>query len=149
MAYINTQDVAKIRNALKIAFPDFKFSVRKQNGGLSVDVAIVSGPIDLSSDIPHGNGYAQLNPYYLERYEWTKFYEAVDMVVRLAPSKKYYNNSDAMTDYFDVAFYYHINVGAWNKPYEVKFPKKSKGVYQIPDFNSEAKNALAITELAA
>jgi hypothetical protein len=31
----------------------------------------------------------------------------------------YYYNSDAMTDYFDTAYYYYINVGKWNKPYVV------------------------------
>ena len=29
----------------------------------------------------------------------------------------YYDNSDAMTDYFDTAYYYDINVGQWDKPY--------------------------------
>lgn len=28
-----------------------------------------------------------------------------------------YNNSDLMTDYFDVGFYYHITIGEYNKPY--------------------------------
>ena len=26
---------------------------------------------------------------------------------------------DAMTDYFDTAYYYGINVGQWDKPYEL------------------------------
>ena len=29
----------------------------------------------------------------------------------------YYNNDDAMIDYFDRAFYVSINVGTWQKPY--------------------------------
>ena len=29
----------------------------------------------------------------------------------------YYNNSDSMTDYFDIAYYTDINIGKWNKPY--------------------------------
>jgi hypothetical protein len=31
----------------------------------------------------------------------------------------YYDRSDAMTDYFDTAYYYDINIGKWNKPYVV------------------------------
>ena len=27
--------------------------------------------------------------------------------------------SDAMIDYFDIAYYVHINVGKWNKQYEI------------------------------
>jgi hypothetical protein len=30
---------------------------------------------------------------------------------------KYYNNDDAMVDYFDRSHYTDINIGAWNKPY--------------------------------
>ena len=30
---------------------------------------------------------------------------------------KYYNNDDAMTDYFDRSHYTDINIGSWNKPY--------------------------------
>lgn len=28
-----------------------------------------------------------------------------------------YDNSDAMTDYFDVNFYVHLNLGKWDKPF--------------------------------
>jgi hypothetical protein len=31
----------------------------------------------------------------------------------------WYDNSDAMTDYFDTAFYTDINIGKWNQNYEV------------------------------
>ena len=31
----------------------------------------------------------------------------------------YYDKSDAMTDYFDTAYYFHLNVGQWDKPYIV------------------------------
>jgi len=29
----------------------------------------------------------------------------------------YYDHSDAQTDYFNTAYYYHIHVGKWDKPY--------------------------------
>ena len=28
-----------------------------------------------------------------------------------------HNNSDMMSDYFDVGWYVNINIGRWNKPY--------------------------------
>ena len=34
--------------------------------------------------------------------------------------RAWYDNSDAMTDYFDTAYYTHVSVGKWNKPYEYK-----------------------------
>jgi hypothetical protein len=33
-------------------------------------------------------------------------------------SAGYYNNTDAQTDYFDTAYYFYINVGQWDKPYQ-------------------------------
>lgn len=30
-----------------------------------------------------------------------------------------HDNSDSMTDYFDVGWYYYIEVGSWEKPYEL------------------------------
>ena len=30
-----------------------------------------------------------------------------------------HDNSDIMTDYFDVGWYVDVNIGSWNKPYEV------------------------------
>jgi hypothetical protein len=30
-----------------------------------------------------------------------------------------HDRSDSMTDYFDVGWYISINVGKWNKPYEM------------------------------
>ena len=30
-----------------------------------------------------------------------------------------HNNSDISTDYFDVGWYIDINIGKWDKPYEV------------------------------
>ena len=29
----------------------------------------------------------------------------------------WYDNSDIMTDYFDIAYYLYINIGRWDKPY--------------------------------
>ncbi len=30
-----------------------------------------------------------------------------------------HNNSDIMTDYFDVGFYIDVNIGQWDKPYQL------------------------------
>lgn len=32
-------------------------------------------------------------------------------------NERNYDNSDVMTDYFDVGFYWEINIGTWDKPY--------------------------------
>ena len=124
MAYINAQDVAQIRKELKEKFPKFKFGVRKGAGSLSVGVTIKSGPADFVD--PNGRGYIQINQYHLGNYgPHEKFLRKLVDIVKTAPSRGegfrkgegWYDRSDAMTDYFDTAYYFDINVGAWNKPY--------------------------------
>jgi hypothetical protein len=122
MAYIGAQEVKAIREALKARFPEFKFGARKGAGGLSVDVTIKQGPVDFFADrkSDHGNQHCQINPYWLHEHwegEARQFLEGVVEVIKTAPARKWYDNSDAMTDYFDTAYYFHINVGEWNKPY--------------------------------
>jgi hypothetical protein len=123
MAYISATDVAAIRTELKQAFPGSKFAVRKSSGSLSVDVVIKQGTVDFSENLQ--NGHAQVNQYWIDTH-WTGF-EARETLKRIneimhnapgrAGGKKFYDNSDAMTDYFDTAFYTHLSIGDWNKPY--------------------------------
>jgi len=125
MAYIDAEDVKAIRNELKEAFPKFKFGVRKQHGSHSVMVTVKQGPTDFS-DIMKDYGYRNINPYHTGMYgEHSKFFDKVIEIIKTAPMRGYgynsnrgwYDNSDAMTDYFDTAYYMTINVGDWNKPY--------------------------------
>ena len=121
MSYISTEDVKKIRVALKNEFgKKLKFAVRKSAGGHSVGVTIKSGTVDFS-DIMRNNTYdqVQVNHYHLQNYGVHKsLFEKIVEIIKTAPSKEWYNNSDAMIDYFDVAFYFDLNVGDWDNPYK-------------------------------
>ena len=134
MAYIRTDEVAEIRKALKEKFgKSLKFSVRRQHHS-SVDVSIVSGNVDFydgsmdSTDKYNGrvhkfDGHSQINEYYPEHYgKHAKMFEDIVKIMKTAPAnakggRAWYDNSDAMTDYFDTAYYTHISVGKWDKPY--------------------------------
>lgn len=138
MAYISAEDVSAIRTELKQAFPKWKFSVRKGAGSLSVDVTVQQGDIDFveaycakgvderEAEYARKNRALQINQYWIKDH-WGHSKDACEALVRIneimhnapgrAGGKKFYDNSDAMTDYFDTAFYTHLNIGAWNKPY--------------------------------
>mgnify|MGYP001158411937 FL=1 len=122
MSYISTEDVKKIRVALKNEFgKKLKFGVRKSAGGHSVGVTIKSGAVDFSNLMKTDgfDKYVQVNQYHLGNYGVHKsLFKKIVEIIKTAPSNKWYNNSDAMTDYFDVAFYFDLNVGEWDKPYE-------------------------------
>lgn len=121
MAYISKEDVAAIRGELKAAFPKWKFSVRKGSGGLSVDVTILKGTANFE-----GNTYMQINQYYIPQH-WTDATDCavltqINDIMHHAPGraggKAFFDHSDAQTDYFHTAFYTHLSIGSWNKPYE-------------------------------
>ncbi len=118
MAYISATEVKAIRNTLKAKFPKFKWGVRKGSGSLSVDVTIKSGPTDF------GMTHSQINQYYLSHYgKHAKFFEKVIGIIKTAPStveggRAWFDDSDAQIDYFSTAYYIHLSVGSWNKPYK-------------------------------
>lgn len=144
MAYVTTTQVKQTREALKIAFPDFKFMVRKGNGGSSsINVSIMSGPIDFGDP----NGGRTVNPYHAgAHYEphCVPFLEAVIKVIKYGSERQYYDNSDPMTDYFDTAFYLDVEMGRWQKPYQKTDPRKLKG---STNYDQAADNAIAWNRL--
>ena len=67
---------------------------------------------------PNTSGYCDVNPYwYKEHYDG----EALEFLkeIMFAMNDGNHDRSDAMTDYFNVGWYVDINIGNWNKPYQV------------------------------
>ena len=138
MAYISAEDVKAIRTELKQAFPGWKFGVRKGAGSLSVDVTVVQGNIDfieaycakgldvVEAGYVRKNGSIQINQYWIDQH-WGHNVEARDALVKIndimhnapgrAGGKVYFDESDIQSDYFHTAFYTHLSVGQWDKPY--------------------------------
>ena len=129
MAYISKDDVAAIRAELKATFPKFKFAVRKEPSSLAVAVTIQRATFafeDAFRGSWNGKRYAQVNNYWIkdnfQDLEEAAFLSKVNEIMHNAPGraggKKFYDNSDAMTDYFDTAFYTHLQIGSYDKEYE-------------------------------
>ena len=137
MAYISTDDVKHIRNTLKKELPQYKFSVVRDHHS-SVSIALMKGPA--FKDYEYFDRYAnetkvgnlsdgehhQINQFHLEDFygkENAEILDKIHVIAKTAPAKnggkEWYNNSDIMTDYFDIAYYVHINVGKWDKQYEI------------------------------
>jgi len=123
MAYISAEDVKAIRQELKAAFPKWKFSVRKGSGSLSVDVNILQGTAAFE-----GKDYQQVNQYWIKDHWKDEDDQKVLLQIneimhnapgRRDPSRAYFDESDAMTDYFHTAFYTHLSIGQWDKKYVV------------------------------
>jgi hypothetical protein len=125
MAYISATDVQAIRTELKQRFPKWKFAVRKGSGSLSVDVNIMQGTESFDDHFSNGRRYAQVNQYWIaDHFKDSSERQAIEMINEImhnapgrAGGKQYFDESDAMTDYFHTAFYTHLSIGKWDKDY--------------------------------
>ena len=59
-----------------------------------------------------------MNTYHIDSWYTGAAKNFLNELLAAMKGTKWYDNSDAMTDYFDTAYYMDINLGKWNKPYE-------------------------------
>jgi hypothetical protein len=83
---------------------------------------IKSGEIDFFGDCRHSTvdrGHMQINTYWFQDH-FTD--DALEFLNKILPAMNVgnHNNSDVMTDYFDVGWYVDINIGQWDKDYILK-----------------------------
>lgn len=133
---LSTKDIAqKIREHVKAAYPDCKFSITTHYASMcsEIRVALMSGPY---AAIVTGADHVQLNQYHIERDErLTDWARAVLIDVNDCIKSYHWDDSDGMIDYFDVNFYYDLDVGKWDKPYTVTNKPRKIGA---PKAESEA-----------
>ena len=133
---MNQERKAKIKAALdkNLKGTGVKFSLRCTS--LSITCTIKSAPIDLiansnetcSKDFyqvargfkPNTTAYEQVNQYHYKNHFSGEALDIMNRIVKSMYAADYYDNSDAMTDYFDTAYYVHIQIGQWDKPFIVK-----------------------------
>lgn len=131
MAYMNQEKKAIIKAAMDKALKarGFKYSLRVDNH-MSINCTIQAGPIDFIENYRAKNcrsahdrdGYMQVNLYWLEDHFSGQALEILKECSEALRAAGYYDRSDAMTDYFDTAYYMHLNIGAWDKPYKITAP---------------------------
>lgn len=140
MAYMNQEKKQKLAPAIKAVLKKYGMTgTIAVKHHMSLVVNIKSGKLDLlgaaqkhvdmvneqrgmkyNGDI---DNYLQVNQFYAAEWarkvgeeEIANFY---DELIAAMKGDGWYNNSDPMTDYFDIAYYTDINVGKWDKGYEL------------------------------
>jgi hypothetical protein len=134
MAYMNQERKAKIAPAVKSILKRYGVKGTLSTSRQSISLNIKSGPMDFIANYnetvdqrPGGfrnsspaNKCIQINPYwYRDHFSDKVIVKFLDEVLR-ALNDGNHDNSDIQTDYFDVGWYVHVNVGNWNKPYTVE-----------------------------
>jgi len=116
--YKSLKDIAKdVRNGLKAAMPECTWSVVK--GDNTVSVSLMSAPKNVFEKA--GVGYHQVNHYYIANDNVLNAYGR-ELMARANKilSVDHWDESQIQIDYFNCAFYKSLNVGKWNKDFEVK-----------------------------
>tara|TARA_Y100000593_G_C4151002_1_gene257042 strand:- start:103 stop:525 length:423 start_codon:yes stop_codon:yes gene_type:complete len=136
MAYISQQEKKELAPGIKKVLKQYglKGTIAINNYS-SLVVNIKSGSLDLLGAAQKVNDiladrfnrprteigtYLQANAYRdpqdYDRIDKTigQFYSDL---IKAMKGDKWYNRSDMMTDYHEIAYYLDINIGRWNKPY--------------------------------
>ena len=118
MAYISQDDKKELAPQIKAVLKkyDMKGSIGI-NHYSSLVVNVQKGPIDF--DHSHGDAYTQVNVYHIDSWYEGVAKAFLSELLTAMKGTKWYDKSDAMTDYFDTAYYTNINLGKWDKPYEL------------------------------
>lgn len=134
MAYIGQDTKATIVAAVKPILKKYgikaSFGVRHHS---SLVVNIKSGALDFISNYNDtqaaqswggekhvAKDYLSVNQYWInDNYSGDVKEFLVELYTAIKSAGKWFDKSDAMTDYFHTAFYIDVNVGNWDKPYEL------------------------------
>jgi hypothetical protein len=69
---------------------------------------------------PTTTGYDQVNPYWFQDHYDGDAKAFLTEAFNALKSANWYDESNAMIDYFNTAYYVDINIGKWDKPYIVQ-----------------------------
>ena len=117
MAYVSKQLKAELAPAIRAVLNNYnvKGTIAVRNHSTLV-VNIKQGAIDFE-DYSHGDGYIQVNTYWIDSHYKGAARDFLNELKAAMEGPGFYNNDDAMTDYFNRSHYIDINIGQWNKPY--------------------------------
>ena len=126
MAYMDQAKKAKIAAALKLVMPaGWKYTLGVRNHSTIV-CTIKAAPFDLigahkASDYfdPKTATHCDVNPYHYRDHLDDECVADVFAAILDALNIDNHDRSDVMTDYFDVGHYVDLNIGRWDKPFEV------------------------------
>jgi len=140
MAYMNQERKAKIATAIKPILSKYgvkgSLSVRHHS---SIVLTLKSGKIDFIEnfiktdadsfvgrkmdqsqiDYIRKNQSLDVNPYWFQDHFTGDAKAFLTEAFKALKSADWYDESDAMTDYFNTAYYVDLKVGKWDRPYEV------------------------------
>lgn len=136
MAYVSQETKQSVNTVLKpvLAKWGVKGSLSVRNHSTLV-LTVKSGRIDFIGNMnrvcsdpmrpgsdrfqPALSDHISVNPYWFQEHFDGDARQFLVEAFAALKSAGWYDRSDAMTDYFDIAYYVDLNIGKWNKPYQL------------------------------
>jgi hypothetical protein len=123
MAYVSQELKAKIAPKVKAILKKYKvkgsLAVRHHS---TLVLNIKEGALDMYKDFAKSEDAEkfgiQVNPYWYKEHFSGKTKAFLSEVIP-AMNDGNWDKSDAQTDYFNVGWYVSVNIGKWNKPYQL------------------------------
>ena len=113
MAYMNQVKKKKLAGGIKAVMPKgWKYTLSVRNH-MALVCTIWAAPAADVEQIKGDN--ADVNEYWIREHYTGKLADTLE-AIKDAMNVGNHDNSDIMTDYFDVGWYIDIEFGRWNKP---------------------------------
>lgn len=119
MAYVSQEDKKSLAPAIKAVLKkyDMKATIAVRNHSTLV-VKVKSGAIDFTDYAnPYQNGYIDVNVYWIDSHYSGVARDFLNELLDAMKGTKYFNNDDAMSDYFSRSHYTDIEIGQYNRAY--------------------------------
>ena len=115
MAYMSQGHKARLAPTIKAICKKYgvkaALSVRNHS---SLVLTVKQGNIDF------GGTYIQVNPYWYQEHYTGRARDFLGEVIPAMRGPEYFDESDAMTDYFHCSHYIDVNIGRWDQPYALE-----------------------------
>ena len=117
MAYVSQDDKKKLAPAIKAVLKKYKVKASiavRHHSTLVVNIKEGAVPFKPSD-------HYQVNEYHYENHfaDNPTLVSFLSELISAMKGPDYFNNDDAMTDYYDRSHYTDINFGKWDQPYKV------------------------------
>jgi hypothetical protein len=126
MPHITSEQVDEKRNAIRAAFPNWRFSIRRHHRSTIV-VVILEAPIDL---LEGSTGYKSVNQYYIHDHykDNEEVKQALQKIKDIANGGNRIVSEDG--DYGSIpAFYLDLSIGDYSKAFKYRPELKEKTCY--------------------
>lgn len=137
MAYCSQETKKEVSPAIKAVMKKYgmKGSIAIRNHMVLV-VNIKSGKLDIMEnwykkstrfsdtneygDIIKKPEYISVNEYWIDSNYTGIVKDFLKDLIFAMKTPDWRNNSDIQSDYFDISYYTDVNIGSWNKPYQLE-----------------------------